>query len=100
MTNIIKYPRVSLENMVSFISLNHPHYTILNMKIEMNDYPVLLTTISKTFSWKETNNDYVKKQIPYPPEIKGIRNISALSGTKEFSKFGNETSLPLTRATE
>ena len=100
MTNIIKYPRVSLENMVSFISLNHPHYTILNIKIKMNDHHRVFNLKSKIFKWKETNNDYVKKQIPYPPEIKGIRNISALSGTKEFSKFGNETSLPLTRATE
>jgi hypothetical protein len=38
MTNIRKYPKVSLENMVSFMSLTHPNYTILNVKIEMNDH--------------------------------------------------------------
>ncbi len=39
MENITKYPKVSLAKMVNFISLNNPHYTILNMKIEMNDHP-------------------------------------------------------------
>jgi len=69
------------------------------MKIEMNDHNRVFNDNNKTYSWKETSNEYVIKN-HYPPEIKGIRNISVLSGTKEFSKFGSETSLPLTRATE
>jgi len=56
MTNIIKYPRVSLENMVSFISLNHPHYTILNIKIKMNDH-------HRVFNFKKTRPLNGRKQI-------------------------------------
>ena len=36
----------------------------------------------------------------YPPAIIGRKNTSEPSGTVTFSKFGAETSLPLTRATE
>jgi hypothetical protein len=43
---------------------------------------------------------FIQQNTRYPPEIRGMRNISALSGTKEFSKFGNETSRPFTRAAE
>jgi hypothetical protein len=56
MENITKYPKVSLAKMVSFISLNNTHYTILNMKIEMNDH-------HRVFNFKKQDIEYGRKQI-------------------------------------